>query len=175
MYQIRKFECIQSNKQKLQNSTTKNKWVLPSFVRPSPLWHTCRRPPVHSGVIGIQFIPFIVYSEAAVVIFQSVGLWLEALGLRAVQVNAAAHWHLRLGNGAVVLPPAGQGEAAIIRPVGAPGHIRVAGPVADAPGQAAVVVREVSIAVVADVGAVLALVALWVRVIVAVVGAGQGG
>lgn len=153
----------------------KNKRVLPSFVRSSSLWHTCRRPPVHSGVIRIQFIAFIIYSEAAVVIFQPIGLWLEALGLGAVQVHAAAHGHLRLGNRAIVLPPAGQGEAAIVGPVGAPRHVGVAGPVADAPGQAAIVVREVPVAVVADVGAVLALVALGVRVVVAVVGSGQGG
>lgn len=153
----------------------KNKQALPSFVRSSSLWHTCRRPPVHSGVIWVQFIPFIIHPEAAVVIFQPIGLGLESLGLRAVQINAAAHRHLGLGHGPVVVPPAGQGEAAIIGPVGAPWHVGVAGPVVDAPGQAAVVVREVSVAIVADVGAVLALVALGVRVVVAVVGSGQGG
>lgn len=154
----------------------KNKRLLPSFVRSSSLRHTCRRPPVHSGVIWVQFIPLIIHPEAAVVILQPIGLGLEALGLRAVQVNAAAHRHLRLGHGPVVVPPAGQGEAAIIGPVGAPWHVGVAGPVVDAPGQAAIVVREVSVAVVADVGAVLALVALGVRrVVVAVVGSGQGG
>lgn len=119
----------------------KNKWILPSFVRSSSLWHTCRCPPVHSGIIRVQFISFIIYSKAAVIIFQSIGLWLEAFWLGAVQVNVATHWHLRLGHWTVVIPSAWQSEATIIWPVTVSWHVRIARTVVDTTRQAAVVIR----------------------------------
>ncbi|TNN76362.1 hypothetical protein EYF80_013441 [Liparis tanakae] len=133
---------------------------------------------VGGGVVGLQLVWLLLFgAQAAAIVLQAVRLGLEALGLRAVQIHgAAAHGHLGLGHVAVVVLADGQ-RVAVLRPV-AVGQVGVARrPEVDAARQAAVVVRQVGVAVVeAVVAHVLALGRLPVRVVVGVVvGARQGG
>lgn len=148
---------------------------LPSLVRSPSLGDPSRRPPIHRRVLWIEFIAFIVNSEAAVIVLQPVRLRLEPFWLGAIQVRVAPRRHLRLGQWSIVIPPAWQSEATILGPVIAPGYVGVMRAVVDTAGQASVIVWQVTVTVVADEGTILAVVTLWVGIVVAVVRSVQSG
>lgn len=148
---------------------------LPSLVRSPSLGDPSRRSPIHRRVLWIQFITFVVNSEAAIIVLQPIWLRLEPFRLGAVQVCVAARRHLRLGQRSIVIPPAWQSEATILGPVIVPRYIGIMRAVIDTPGQASIIVRQIAVTVVAYEGTILAIVTLWVGIVVAVVSSVQSG
>lgn len=148
---------------------------LPSFVRSPSLRDPSRRSPIHRRVLRIEFITFVVNSEAAVIVLESVRLRLKPFGLRAVQVCVAARRHLRLGQRSIVIPPAWQSEATILGTVIVPRYVGIMRTVIDTPRQASVIVRQVAVTVVAYEGTILAVVTLRVGIVVVVVSSVQSG
>lgn len=131
-----------------------------------------------SGVVRLQLVRLLLFgAQAAAIILQAVRLWLETLGLRAVQIHSAAtHRHLGLRHMAVVVL-ADRQRVAVLWSI-AIWHVGVTWrPEVDAPRQAAIVVCEISVAVVETVVAsVMTLGRLAVRIVVGVVvGSSQGG